>query len=314
MTEILLYPRPPYDFHASALIFTGGDPAIRSYRDGVFCMTLETGDMPVLITLRSSGTVTRPLLHLGMRGSEPVTSELAKTVREMIGYMFSLQEDLTPMYRDLGREPVLADLFKNLYGLKSPVTPTVFEALIDSIIEQQISLAVASQLEHRLIRQTGTRLMLDGDTYYCYPKPVILAVTSPEVFRGCGLTQRKGEYIRDVSRQVETGEVDLELMHGIPDTVEIIDRLCSLRGIGRWTAELTLIRGFHRHDAFPAADIALRRMIANRFCGGRKISAEEAREIAQPWGQWKGLVSFYLEVAERMERGQAGSSIHSLSF
>lgn len=302
MTEILLYPRPPYDFHASALIFAGGDPAIRIYEGGLFSMALETRFMPVLITIRSSGTVMDPLLHLEIRGEGPVPPEVIPGVREKTEYIFNLQEDLTPMYQELGEDPGLTDLIRDLYSLKSPTTPTVFEALVDSIIEQQISLAVAYQLESRLIRQTGTRLIVDGTSFFCYPTPAILAETPHEVFRNCGLTLRKSEYIRDISTLVETGRVDLEGMQQIQDTDTIIDKLCILRGIGRWSAELTLLRGLHRYDAFPAADIALRRMIANRFCNGRKISAEEAREIAKSWGIWKGLISFYLEVWDRMER------------
>jgi DNA-3-methyladenine glycosylase II len=300
MIEITLKPRPPYDFHASLLIFAGGDPAIRTYENGIFRMALETGDQPVRITIRSSGTVSDPVLSLGIEGDRPVSKALVLNITDTVRDMLSLDEDLLPMYTDLGGDPVLSPLFRSLYGLKSPVTPTVFEALIDSVIEQQISLSVAYQLEHRLIKQTGTRLIIGEDTYYCYPTASVLARTPLEVYRSCGLTIRKSEYIRGISELVTTGKLDLEAMQG-RDTDEIIERLCSIRGIGTWTAELTMLRGFHRYDAFPAADIALRRMISNLICEGRKISAEEARTIAEPWGRWRGLVAFYLEVGERME-------------
>lgn len=300
MTELLLHPHPPYDFHTSALIFAGGDPEIRTYEAGVFHMALDTGEMPVLIKIRSSGTLTKPLLHLEAIGETPIPSGVLKRVRRTVEQIFNLQEDLSPMYQEMSGEPGLEELIRDCYGLKSPTTPSIYEALVDSIIEQQISLTVAYQLEHRLIRETGIPLTLDGTTYYCYPNPETLAETPIEVFRGCGLTIRKSEYIKEISKQITLGTVDLERMRKIPDTDAIIEELCSLRGIGRWTAELTILRGFHRHDAFPAADVALRRMIGERFCGGRKISAEEAREIATPWGRWKGLISFYLEVADRL--------------
>jgi DNA-3-methyladenine glycosylase II len=265
-------------------------------------MAYDAGDMPVLITIRSSGTAQSPMLSIGITGEMQVSPELAGGILEMVRYILSLDEDLSPFYRDLGGDPVLSRLFGRLHGLKCPVTPTVFEALVDSIIEQQISLAVAYQLEHRLIRQTGASLVLGERTYYCYPKPSVLARAPLDLYRSCGLTIRKSEYIRDIATLIDEGKLDPEAMSGM-ETGDIIEKLCSIRGVGRWTAELTLLRGFHRYDAFPAADIALRRMIANLIGLNRKISVDEAREIAEPWGRWKGLVAFYLEVAERMERG-----------
>lgn len=297
----MLYPKPPYDFHICAQIFAGGDPAFRNYENGVFHIAIETSEMPVLVNIISSGSVSTPILKLTIISDRPVSRLLTEEVTHLVRNSMSLDEDITPMYSDLGENQVLSGLFNELYGLKSPVTPSVFEALVDSIIEQQISLTVAYQLEHRLIRITGSSLVIGDAIYYCYPKPAILAKTPPDIYRSCGMTIRKSEYIRGLSQLVVDGVTDLESMQTLK-TAEIIEKLCSIRGIGRWTAELTMLRGFHRHDAFPAADIALRRMIANRFGDGRKITAEEAREIAQPWGKWKGLVAFYLEVAERMKR------------
>lgn len=265
-------------------------------------MVLDAGEMPVLIQIWSSGTVEDPCLHLELSGEQDIPAHVARWVENAVCQMLNLQEDLTPMYRELDMLPGIGDLIRDLRGLKSPTTPTVYESLVDSIIEQQISLRVAYQIEHRLIRETGIRLTFDGLTYFCYPTPDLLAKTSPDVFRGCGMTTRKSEYIRDISRQITHGAIDLESLKTIQDTEEIISRLCSIRGIGRWTAELTMLRGFHRHDAFPAADIYLRRMMGERFCDGRKITAEEARDIAEPWGRWKGLLAFYLEVADRMRR------------
>ena len=56
----------------------------------------------------------------------------------------------------------------------------------------------------------------------------------------------------------------------------------------------------HRLDAFPADDLGLRRAIAHRYRINEKITAEEARKIAEPWGEWKGLAAFYLLIADQM--------------
>lgn len=165
-------------------------------------------------------------------------------------------------------------------GLKSPTTPTIFEALTDSIIEQQISLKAARTMQSRLIRSTGKRPASEGQVYYCYPDAATLAGTPDPVFRECGLSTRKGEYIRGISRSIAAGDLDLEGFRRYRDTDEIIREMTRIRGIGKWTAELTIIRGIHKLDAFPADDVGLQRIISRFYRGGRKISAEEAREIA----------------------------------
>ena len=149
----------------------------------------------------------------------------------------------------------MAGISGKLRGLKVPTTPMVFEALVDSVIEQQISLLVAHRMQNRLIRAIGQQAVIRGQTYYCYPAPGGIASASDETFRECGLSRRKAEYIRDIARQIVEGTIDLEKYRSMPDTESVLAELMELRGIGRWTAELTALRGLHRFDAFPRLTI-----------------------------------------------------------
>ena len=90
------------------------------------------------------------------------------------------------------------------------------------------------------------------------------------------------------------GKLDLENLKTKQNPDEIISELDAIRGIGIWTAELTMLRGMQKLDAFPADDLGLRRIISNYYCRGKSIKSEEAREIANAWGRWKGLAAFYL--------------------
>ena len=111
---------------------------------------------------------------------------------------------------------------------------------------------------------------------------------------------RKGEYIREISRKILEGTLDLERFKTFPDTEPIISELMKVRGIGRWTAELTILRGLHRPDAFPADDVGVRRFISNVYHNGEKISPADARLFAHQWGDWKGFAAYYLEIADLM--------------
>ena len=126
----------------------------------------------------------------------------------------------------------------------------------------------------------------------------VLAKTPDETFRACGLTLRKGEYIRGIAQQILAGDLDPEAFRGYPDTESIIAELVKVRGIGRWTAELTILRGLHRPDAFPADDVGVRRFISRYYRDGGKITSADARIFAERWGAWKGFAAYYLEVAD----------------
>ena len=190
---------------------------------------------------------------------------------------------------------VLTDRLK---GLRSPTTQTIFEALIDSIIEQQISLKAAWSLQRRVIETFGDVLRTNDKAYYAFPRPDALAEATVEQLRNCGLSMRKAEYVRDSARLVVNG-LDLESLRDYDDS-SIIEELSKIRGVGVWTAELTMIRGMARLDAIPADDLGIRRCISHYYCGDKMITGVEARRIAEAWRGWRGLASFYLLTAERL--------------
>ena len=170
--------------------------------------------------------------------------------------------------------------------------------MVDSIVEQQISIKVAHALEERLVKKFGETLTLNGETYYAYPTPQNLASVSIEEIQNCGLSQRKAEYIQEAAKLIANGKLDLEHLKTHQNPEEIIAELDEIRGIGVWTAELTMLRGMQKLDALPADDLGIRRVISRYYCSGKPIKAAEAREIAKAWGRWKGLAAFYLIIAE----------------
>jgi DNA-3-methyladenine glycosylase II len=291
---------PPFDFDLSAKIFSGGDKQIGKYENGQYRRVIRVDNKLILVTLTSSGSIEQPKITAELKSNSEISGNDKKKAEEIIYSLFNLKLDLKPFYEDVKNDKTMANLTQKLRGLKSPTTPTVFEALIDSISEQQISLNVAHSLERNLIKTFGDTLKINGDVYYAYPTLEKLASADIEKLRHCGLSSRKAEYIRDVSKMITDKKLDLEKLKGYEDTKEIIDELCEIRGIGVWTAELTMVRGMQKLEAIPADDLDIRRWISHYYCNDRKISSEEARRIAEKWGKWKGLASFYLLMAGRI--------------
>ena len=298
MSIIHVVPVPPYDFDLSARIFSRGDPAIRIYNGKVYRQALDINGNPTLIEVRSAGTLDNPRLEVTATPGMAGTLAEDAAIGGIVSSLFNIYDDVSPFYHAVKDDPVMAGLTRRFYGLKSPTTATLFEALVDSIIEQQISLKVAQGLQVRLIKKTGKRLEIGTDVYYCYPSPDALAGAPETLFRECGMTTRKGEYIRDLSRSIVSGDLDLDRFRGYEDTGRIIREMMEIRGIGKWTAELTIIRGIHKLDAFPADDVGLQRILSRFYRDGKKVTSDEARQIAGGWGAWQGLAAFYLDLAE----------------
>ena len=309
-------PAPPFDFDLSCRIFRGGGGMVQDYSEGTFHRVLRLDKQLWLIAVRSTGTVDAPALVVdaepvgrsqaggkgqgkadGNRQSEASTRKLLKAA---VAAIFNLDLDLKLFYRDVRKDPVLAPVTRRLKGLRSPAATEPYEALISAIIEQQISLKAAWSMQKKLIAAYGEPVSTDTTTYYSFPTPERLAAAAIADLKACGISGRKSEYIIDTSALIAAGQLDLRGLMALP-AEEIIEQLTKIRGIGRWTAEMTMIRGMHKPEALPADDLGLRKLVSHYYNDGKMMSGAEVRLVAERWGRWKGLAAFYLIVADMTE-------------
>ena len=288
----------PFNFDLTAQIYRNGDPQIRIYRDGVLSLVAKLNDQLVLMKISSKGSVASPRIGVELKSNKPITLQDSQRAQETTKFILNLDFDLGSFYEQINKDPVMREIARQLCGLKNPTTPTVFESLVDSVVEQQISIKVAIALEEKFIKKLGDHLEIEGETYFVFPMPKTVATATVDDIVHIGLTRRKAEYIYGVAQLIATGKLDLEELKTRESADEIIAVLDTIRGIGVWTAELTMLRGMHRLDMLPADDLGIRRVISTYYCKGRPIKAAEGREIAKRWGRWKGLAAFYLIIAE----------------
>jgi DNA-3-methyladenine glycosylase II len=143
-------PIPPFNFELSAKIFSEGDPQIRKYENLIFWQILRINDKLFLIEVTSSENPDKPELFVELKSDEDISDEDEKLAKEAIFYIFNLDFDLFPFYEAMKNDKIMSKLTQELAGLKNPTTPTIFESLVDSIIEQQISLKAAHIIERTL--------------------------------------------------------------------------------------------------------------------------------------------------------------------
>jgi DNA-3-methyladenine glycosylase II len=296
--KIVVAALPPFSFDLSSEIFSNGDRQIRRSENGRFRQVIRVNGKLFLATVEAAGTVDKPKVHVELKSDSEITAEDKKTASEAVNALFSLDVDLKPFYETVKNDQVMAAVTRKLWGLKSPTTSTVFEALVDAIVEQQISIKVAHTIEARITKKFGAVLDLEGDVYYVHPTPQRLAAVSTEELRQCGLSFRKAEYIKGAATLIAEGKLDLENFRSYESSEQIIKELDAVRGIGVWTAEFTMLRGMQRLEALPADDLGLRRVISRYYRDGKIVQSSEARRIAENWGNWKGLAAYYLVMAD----------------
>lgn len=272
--------------------------AVRGFREGVFQQVIDVEGRLVLMQVTSNANIEQPKLTVTLKAASPLTPRTRQGAQDILTYIFNLNFPLNNFYQESQGAAAMRHITQSLRGFKFPTTPTAFESLLDAIVEQQISIKVARTIEERLATKFGAPLTLDGETYYAFPTAPAIAAADINDIRSVGLSQRKAEYIQNAAQLIVAGQLDLEGMKTQPDADKIITELDALKGIGVWTAELTILRGMQRWDVLPADDFGLRRVISTYCCGGKPIKAGEARAAAVAWGKWQGLAAFYLILAE----------------
>lgn len=257
----------------------------------------------VLLVIEAEGTIDHPDLNIVTYSSSPLSESDLSYIRKKVRWMLGLDEDLSGFYRHIREhDPVLSRFIDRLYGLRAPATPTVFEAAVHALVEQQISFNFAGKIKSRLVKEYGETIEVGGKVYYGFPRPEALARTTPDDLRLLQLSRRKGEYIRDVAAKVVAGEFDFESLMSQPNEI-VIEEISKLRGLGKWTAEMIMVRGMRKLDAIPADDVALRRLISHYYFNDDAVSSEDARKLAESrWGKYRGYAAFYLMYGGRVEK------------
>ncbi|MCQ8240864.1 DNA-3-methyladenine glycosylase family protein [Rhizosaccharibacter radicis] len=154
----------------------------------------------------------------------------------------------------LAADPELAALIRRVgrCRLRADTTREPFESLIRAIAHQQLHGRAAEAI-------LGRMLALDrGDGGGAFPDAAGLLAVAPEALRGCGFSMGKIAAMRAVCEARLAGVVPTRRQAArMPDEV-LIERLTSLKGIGRWTVEMLLIFSLGRPDVMPVDDFAVR--------------------------------------------------------
>jgi DNA-3-methyladenine glycosylase II len=194
------------------------------------------------------------------------------------------------------------------FALRVKSAHSPFEALLESILHQQLHANAAKAILGRLLAGFGD----------LHPRPEQLLAAPEEMLLAAGLSRSKLLSLRDLAARTLDGTVpSLAVIRRLSDE-EIIERLSLVRGIGTWTAEMLLIFRLGRPDVFPATDYGIRKgylLSFGRIKVGKPITAdmlpkpEQMQRRAARWKPWRSVASWYLWRACELPPLQPGGQI-----
>ena len=178
-----------------------------------------------------------------------------------------------------------------------------FEALVESIIYQQLHGKAAATIHRRLLESFAPVLTLEAAGTGAHPTPQQLLDCPNEQLRAAGLSKNKSLALRDLAAKTIDGTVPtLTQIRRMSDEA-IIEHLTQVRGIGRWTVEMLLIFRLGRPNVLPVDDYGVRKGFALTF-GKLKPTdkvtpmdlpkPDEMQRRAKKWHPWCSVASWYL--------------------
>lgn len=268
------------------------------FENGVYMKAMRIKGQPVILEVKESADHE----SVEARVISPNLPIEQSVVRSAVSLLLGFDLALTEFHDFVEQDEVLSSLIGRFKGLRLTRTGTVYEAMINAIIGQQISSMVAGVIREAFLKHYGLPLKVGQTTLYVFPEPEDVYRQGIETLKTLKLSGKKAEYIYEISQRSAQGELDYEELNPLSND-EIIQRFVAIRGIGIWTAEWVLLRSLGRMDAIPAGDLALQRMVAEFYFGKERITEKEVREFAKKhWSPFEGLVTLYLFALLRESR------------
>jgi DNA-3-methyladenine glycosylase II len=187
------------------------------------------------------------------------------------------------------RDRVLRRLVRRNPGIHLTRRSDPFTTLARAIVGQQISVKAADTIWRRFVAVVADAPQRG------FPRlaPQRVAAQVVPALRGCGLSQRKAEYLTDLAEHFASGRLDPGQWKKLDDEA-LIAALVDVKGIGRWTAEMFLMFHELRPDVLPVDDIGLQRALADHYNDGERLDRAAMISLAEPWRPWRSVATWYL--------------------
>jgi DNA-3-methyladenine glycosylase II len=215
----------------------------------------------------------------------------AEALRKLAQRMLGLDQPIEEFERCYRDHRQLGILIASHPGLRVPVTASIFEALSWAVICQQISVSAAVTIRRKLIQLAALH---HSSGLYCFPDAQHLADFNEDDLRQTGFSQNKARCLLTLSRMIVAGELMLEYTGEGLSVNRIREQLLKIRGVGPWTVNYALLRGFGWLDGSLHGDLAVRRGLQKLLGTSDPVSEQQAQQWLAPFSPWRALIAVHL--------------------
>jgi DNA-3-methyladenine glycosylase II len=224
----------------------------------------------------------------------------AAAVRTQVARCLSLDHDGTGWPTVGERDPVIGRLQATHDFLRPVCFYSAYEAVTSFVIGQRIARRQAARIKAWLGEELGDRLAIDGTTYAAFPRPQRLL----ELVSAPGLTQEKVSRLHGLAQAAMDGLLDTERLRFLPPD-EALAELMTLRGVGGFTAEGTLLRGCGVVDELPRDPLS-GEVVRELYGRDGPLDDETVASITDKWRPYRMWATVLLRVG--WERSSPGRS------
>lgn len=182
-------------------------------------------------------------------------------------------------------DPVLARVIDVVGPCQLAPSREGFPSLVRSLMFQQLAVPAARAILNRFLAIYST----DGR----FPTPAEVLATPEETLRSAGISRQKMTYLRALAEKFVDHELDLGKLDAMDDE-EIIKELTSVKGVGRWTAEMFLIFSLGRPDVLPVDDLGVRKGAQKTYGLPELPKAAELLSLGERWRPYRSVATWYL--------------------
>ena len=182
-------------------------------------------------------------------------------------------------------DPVMADVIAQVgrCTLVPRTEWTHFDALVRSIVYQQLSGKAAATIHGRVLKLIG-----DGSE-----APGRIVATPHEALRSAGLSTQKANYVRNLAEHVLDGSLPVNSLHELGDD-EIIAALTQVKGIGRWSAQMFLMFRLGRPDVLPELDLGVQKGIQKAYRLRKLPTPKQVLRRGEKWAPYRTIGAWYM--------------------
>lgn len=307
--KFALKPKPPFRLDLTAwALRRRPHNVIDRFEDGVYRRVLVLDGAPYSVAIRQTRGIDRPELEVSLslardrgRHDGDFKAHAAATLTRILG----LDGDLADFYRIASADKALAPMAERLRGMKPVRFPTVFEAFANAVACQLLSITAGLHVVNRFARQYGRACGDGADASRAFPQAEDVVGATPETLRALGFSRPKGVYLiglAQIASAPDPANRDFANLAALDDATAIA-RLREIRGVGRWTAEYVLLRGFGRLNIFPADDVGGRNLLFGWLRARGEPGYERVRAMLARWDPYGGLIYLHLIVNSLVDKG-----------